>query len=306
MKKFYQHKIWLILFFLILISSLFLVWFLKGKNNSNGQSVLTGKSVDLSQYEKFADIEENITFSKVNGSDLKFDLYLPKKTASGSGFTPIIYVHGGGWYDGDKTIVDQLGSVEHMIKSGYAVASINYRLAPANPYPAPVNDVKAAVIYLRQNGGNYNLNTKNIGLMGSSAGANLAAMAVLTSQNPQEKIQALVLIAPPVDLAASNWSKTLRDCINKYLGGQNPEVASPIDNILSADLPPTLIIQGDKDKTVPPDQAQRFKSALQEKGVKAALINVKNGAHDFGSPLLSPSAKKITENITQYFKTYLR
>lgn len=262
----------------------------------------------IEPYRKFANIKENIIFSKVNGIELKLDLYYPKNITK-SNYPLIIYVHGGGWYSGDKTILDQLGSSTHAIKSGFAVASINYRLVPQVYSPIPIEDVGKAIAYLRQNATTYNLKTDKIGLMASSAGAQLAAMHVLQTTDDSQKVQAVVLIAPPADLTAQNWSKEMQKYINKFLNGQNADVASPVKNIPETTLPPFLLIQGDHDKVVPPDQADKLNHALRAKKIKSTYLKVINAGHDFNPTTgqdIKPSKTSLIEATTQFFQKNLK
>ncbi len=105
-------------------------------------------------------------------STQKLDIYLP----SGNGpFPVVVNIHGGGFKLGDKTMGDAvLGQT--LLNSGYAIASIDYRLSGEAKFPAAVLDAKAAVRFLRANATKYKLNPDKIVAFGASAGGNIASM----------------------------------------------------------------------------------------------------------------------------------
>ena len=108
----------------------------------------------------------------------RLDLYLP---AEGDGpFPVIVRIHGGAFEFGDKrdfTLTPWLGAVDH----GYALASINYRLSGEALFPAAVQDVKAAVRWLRASAAGYRLDAARMCTVGDSAGGNLAAMVATSA-----------------------------------------------------------------------------------------------------------------------------
>jgi acetyl esterase/lipase len=110
-------------------------------------------------------------------SSQKLDIYLPSE---GTELYPvIIYVHGGAFLGGDKT--GELDFLDAALTSGYAVVSVNYRLSGEALFPAAINDVKAAIRYIRANAETYNINGDKIALWGGSAGGNLVSLAGTTA-----------------------------------------------------------------------------------------------------------------------------
>ena len=107
------------------------------------------------------------------------DLYLP---APGIAPSPVvIWIHGGGWRFGDRRLAPNLALFAQQ--SGIAVVSIDYRLSDEVKFPAPVEDVKTAVRWVRSVSSSFELDDGHIGLWGSSAGAHLAACAALSSED---------------------------------------------------------------------------------------------------------------------------
>ena len=113
----------------------------------------------------------NIAYATTSGTQV-LDLYLPE----GNGpFPVVVNIHPGGFFTGDKDMVPGTPG-KAMLKAGYAIASINYRLSGEATFPAAVQDAKAAVRFLRANAAKYKLNPDKIAAFGQSAGGNLASM----------------------------------------------------------------------------------------------------------------------------------
>ena len=107
----------------------------------------------------------------------KFDLYTPINSLLNTHTTPyplVIYIHGGGWHKGDKrnSLLDYYGS--SLTAAGFAVASVNYRLAPKYHYPTQNNDVACAIDTIAKLASSYDIDTNNVILFGDSAGGLLA------------------------------------------------------------------------------------------------------------------------------------
>lgn len=114
----------------------------------------------------------DVAYATVSDSE-KLDIYLPNE---GTGpFPVIVAIHGGAFMGGDKT--GELAYLSQALDAGYAVVSINYRLSGEAIFPAAINDVKAAIRFLRANAATYNLNTDKLATWGGSAGGNLASLA---------------------------------------------------------------------------------------------------------------------------------
>ena len=114
--------------------------------------------------------QRDLVYERVNGAVLTLDLYCPEKV---SGSLPVIvWIHTGGWSKGRKERCPAVA----LVQDGYAVASIDYRLTSTAPFPAQIEDCKAAVRWLRANASTYHLDPDHIGVWGHSAGGHLAAL----------------------------------------------------------------------------------------------------------------------------------
>ncbi len=131
------------------------------------------------------------------------DVYLPDE---GDGpFPVILHLHGGGFASGDKRDIHLLAYLDGL-KRGYAVASINYRLSGEAIFPAGLQDIKAAIRWLRAHAGRYHLDPNRFAACGGSAGGNYAAMVALTASVKDFDDPDLGNLDQPCDVqAAVDW-----------------------------------------------------------------------------------------------------
>lgn len=212
----------------------------------------------------------------------------------------IVWIHGGGWESGSKDRNPAL----LMVAEGYAVAAINYRLTDDAPWPAQIEDCKAAIRFLRANADRYRIDPNRIGVWGGSAGGHLAAMLGTagdvqdfdTASNSQHssRVQAVcdwfgpasfcveTLERVPMTLAVG--TRRGEKMVAALLGG-TPEArldvarsASPV-TYASADDPPFLIMHGEKDELVPLEQSELLEAKLKNAGVTVKLKVVKEAGH---------------------------
>jgi acetyl esterase/lipase len=120
-----------------------------------------------------AAIQRDLIYKRVNGAVLTLDLYCPEKVSDR--LPVIVWIHGGGWRSGRKERCPAVA----LVQDGFAVASIDYRLTRTAPFPAQIEDCKAAVRWLRANAAKYNLDADRVGVWGMSAGGHLAALQLV-------------------------------------------------------------------------------------------------------------------------------
>lgn len=229
-----------------------------------------------------AAVQRDLVYKRVNGIVLTLDLYRPEEV---SGLLPVIVcIHGGHWDAGGK---ERCPAVT-LVQDGYAVASIDYRLTRTAPFPAQIEDCKAAVRWIRANASTYRLDPDRIGVWGYSAGGHLAALLGTSGGVPElegsgdnmqysSQVQAVCVVAGPVDLlSVANLGPKRMFAIEALLGGPlekdkvNATAASPI-HYVSKDDPPFLIVHGEADRVVPVEQGQHFYEELRKAGVNATL-----------------------------------
>lgn len=224
---------------------------------------------------------KDITYSSADWPQLlAADLYLPKKpSAQASSWPVVLMVHGGGWSGRDRS--DMNSTAKKLAKQGYAVFNISYRFAPEFIYPAQVQDLQLALLWLQNNATQYQLDLHRLNAWGYSSGAHLVAQVAsvkpgeaqtLDLSPPLPKIRAVVAGGIPADL--SQYSNS--PIVVPFLGvkrDENPQLykdASPMTHI-SADVPPVFLYHGKLDRLVEKEQSINYYNALRKAGVPAEL-----------------------------------
>lgn len=231
----------------------------------------------------------DLCYATVDGVDLGLDLYIPA-VAGAADPALVVYAHGGGFQFGDKSDAEHT-RLRGLAAHGVAVASINYRHAPQYLFPAQVEDMKAAVRWLRANGGGYGLSTDRIAVWGASAGGYLASMVAL-DQDQSRAVHAAVIWFAPADLASSGARSPLERQIlfpsfeAAVLGVHDARDAPVTSSVLVRALtapawtPPFLIAHGDRDRMVPPGESAALHDALGRAGVPSTLTSVAGAGHE--------------------------
>ena len=227
--------------------------------------------------------EPNISYDDKSKAQ-KLDLYLPEK-AVGQPRPAVVIVHGGGWSQGDKRRNQWWRIPAQYAHDGYVAISINYRLTGEAPWPAQVEDSKAAVRWLRANAKQYGVDPNRIAAYGNSAGAHLVALLGLVKKSAglegtgphldqSSLVQAVCPSATPTDFL--NWGApgVLPERLADTFFAGPPETlndrarqASPITYVAD-DAPPFFLIHGTADRTVPKMQSDTFAKALRDAGAK--------------------------------------
>jgi len=247
--------------------------------------------------QKFGSADYGIIYCRLEGEYLRMDLFYP---SSGGPWPVLLFVHGGGWTEGDKA-----GVWTDPVNAGYLVVSINYRMAPDYLFPAMIQDVKCAIRYLKAHAKTYNLDPQRIALIGHSAGAHLVALAGLADeragwdvgpyQEQSSRVQAVIPISGPYDLDV-RFSPDVEMLIQNAFGSDQRSIASPVKYADPND-PPFFIIHGDQDSVVPVQQATLLQEALLKEGVPVELVVVKNAGHG-----LEPITGEIFPSSSQIFQ----
>ncbi|MDG4810450.1 alpha/beta hydrolase [Micromonospora sp. WMMD1120] len=236
---------------------------------------------------------------------LTLDLVVP--VAAPRPVPVLVWIHGGAWlYGSPKQPPDWLMAADPFtaaIRAGFAVASAQYRLSGEAPFPAQLDDVRAAVRWLRRQGDTVGVDRERIGVWGESAGGHLAALVALTGNDQDDSaVQAAVCWYAPSNLLtmqsqahpAGTIDHDAADSPESLLIGapltENPglgRAASPITYV-TAQAPPMLLIHGDEDLVVPVGQSEEFAAALTGAGVDVELSVVRGADHCFGGVPLEP------------------
>jgi acetyl esterase/lipase len=240
-------------------------------------------------------VSRDIEFAKIDDVSLKLDLYQPVGAES----PPlVVWVHGGAWRAGSK---DSMPLVA-LVKRGYAIASVDYRLSPVAKFPAQIHDCKAAIRFLRANAKHYGYDASEIGIAGSSAGGHLVAEIGVTNghsklegtvgEHPDQSssVQAIVDYYGPTNFLTILKQSTphglsVRVPALQLLLGSQPEgnaalakLASPVFHVDRND-PPLLMIHGDADPQVPINQSHELHGRYKELCLPVRLEVIHGGAH---------------------------
>jgi alpha-L-fucosidase 2 len=230
-----------------------------------------------------AEIHRDVEYSRAEGLSLQLDASIP----DGRGpFPAAIVVHGGGWVRGDKRY-DVAPLFKPLADAGMAWFSIDYRLA-SDPlrFGVAVNDVEAAIRFVKEHAADYRIDPGRIALIGESAGGQLAGMAAL-NRAPGTSVKAVVAIYAPTDLVSLlKTSNLIPSSIRNSLQGTPLEglllarlaQLSPIEKV-GPGMPPFLMIHGTTDPIVPFEQSRAMCSRMQMVGASCDLFRVPGGGH---------------------------
>ena len=243
----------------------------------------------------------DINYKNVNSDNTRMDVYYPTNPAKP--VPVVINMHGGGWNHGYK---EDQGGFTMYFNMGFAVANVEYRMTGETKAPAAVEDVRGAMIYLLNHAQQFNIDPKKIIFQGGSAGGHLALISGYLRNNPiydndcvpytgTYKVMAVIDKYGPADLTNFMFYTSLVDWLGTHATDQPfIDTLSPIKYV-DANTPPTYIIHGDADPTVPYSQSVTLQAALQAAGVKNKFTTVPGGGHGgFSDAYNTQSENEIT------------
>ncbi|ANY70979.1 alpha/beta hydrolase [Paenibacillus sp. BIHB 4019] len=261
----------------------------------------------------------------------KLNIYLPNE---GEGpFPVIIAIHGGGFMMGNRTGGD-LASMLEGVNHGYAVVTVEYRMSGEETFPAAINDVKAAIRFIRANADKYQLNADKIAAWGDSAGGNLASLAGTTSGTNElyddslgypdvsDKLTAVVDWFGPINFLKFDeqfdesgitpmmgQTSSANSAESKYIGQlitEAPDLvaAANPETYITADDPPFFIEHGTADANVPTQQSVDFASKLESVlGQDKVTLTLLDGAQHGGSQF---DEEQNVELVFEFLDKYMK
>ena len=258
--------------------------------------------------------ERGIEFSNPDNQHLQINLARPKQ---GNGPFPVVLcIHGGGFRAGTREGYDRLCVT--LAAQGYVAATVTYRLAPAYPFPAAVEDCKTSVRWLRAHAADYHLDPHRIGVMGGSAGGHLALFLGVTAgvaafegeghREQSSAVDCVVSVYGPSDFTQSyGKSVDAHEVLPLFFGGnletrrREHIVGSPLYWV-TPQAPPTLCIHGTEDKYVAHEQAVWMVDRLKAASVEAELLTLPGAGHGFKGD----DAEKADAAMLAFFDRHLK
>jgi len=247
------------------------------------------------------DLKANIVFSTANGEDLALQLMKPQwKSPEGKGFPLVVFIQGSAWTKPNQFW--ELPQMALLVRRGFVVASVTHRSCFQQPAPAFLQDVKAALRFLRKNAAEYDIDPDRVCAWGTSSGGNTALLLGLTADDPAfeteehagvtTKVNCVVDCFGPTDLVkmidVQYGGPHTPENLMFMLGGGKEETYHEVLNQISPinyaepgrDLPPFLILHGDADPVVLYEDSEAFYNKLIANGYQADLVRVTNAPHE--------------------------
>jgi acetyl esterase/lipase len=242
----------------------------------------------------------------------------PASTPTAAGTrAAIMMIHGGSWSHGDKATAAYHSVCQYFASEGFVVFNVDYRLAPTDPFPAGLDDVRRALdwVFRASTLDTYDVDPDRVGVFGGSAGGNLASLLALEDHSSAayadgDRIRAVAELSGPSDLTAAS---TAADGVTEgfqrtqllYLNCPNyadcpaARQASPMYNVTGTS-PPFFIGQS-TDEFIPRWESQRFAKRLRAHGVPVTLVMVRGSAHS-----IAQLDQAMSQRVVAYFRARLR
>ena len=270
-------------------------------------------------------IAEDIEYCRTGDAPLLARLYRPRGL---TGFPSMVDVHGGAWTGNDRL---QNAAIDQVIAAaGTAVLALDFRLAPASPYPASVMDVNLGIRWLKANIARWGGDAARVGGLGTSSGGHqlwlnvlrprdirYAALKLAGAEDADASLGFVVVCWPISDPVAryrmareTGNARLVRNHDAFFLSEAAMADANPQTILESGEvrnLPPALLIQGTADANVTPDMADRFVAAYTKAGGRITLRKFDGQPHTFISQNpTSPASVEALDLITDFIREQTR
>ncbi|MDO5309220.1 MAG: alpha/beta hydrolase [Planctomycetia bacterium] len=266
-----------------------------GSSNANAQ-----------EEPKFQQISD-VVYKTVGDREIKLNLFLPLRDGKTLKGEPLlIYLDSGCWYS-DQPGTGGIWGAFGAIDRGFAVASVAHRSMTESPFPAPMEDVRAAVRFLRKHADEYGYDPERFAVCGCSSGGHLSLTLGISDElspfnvgdnlDVSGQVQCVVDYFGPADLVTifDRYANQAIDCIYQACDVKREDARpdseqyknlmdkaklySPISYV-DANYAPTIILQGTDDPIVPLSQSALMYEKLKLAGVRVQLLISDGGVHD--------------------------
>jgi acetyl esterase/lipase len=316
--------------FAVLLCVIFIANSGYAQNHLNFRDVVVPPSQEHPDGMKEIDSEDaaiylpDVEYAKYGNRSLKLNILMPARPGKVPPRPLIIFIKGSAWLPQNlDSLIPQLAYFAH---EGYVVANVEHRHSKEAKAPAQVQDVKAAIRFMRANAEKYNINPQRIGIWGDSSGGHLAALVgtsdgvafFMTEDNQLQSssVQAVVNFYGPTDFTQMNKYPTQIDHDAEdspeslVIGGpiQDPKYRTLVQaynpiTYISKDkqLPPFLLVHGDRDAAVPFNQSVLLYTALRDTGQDVTFYKIKGADH--GGRIWTPVVLNI---VLDFFDKHLK
>lgn len=273
-------------------------------------------------------VQRDVQYAVHDGERMLLDIARPTTPGPHPG---VVCLHGGAWKFGKKDHLSKTSRyldvefgtgkkslIEWLAGEGYVAVAVGYRLMPKHKFPAPVEDAKTAIRYLRANAAKFELDPDRIGVIGYSAGGHIASLVGTTGSEAgfdgtlyrerSSRVNCVVDFFGPTDLSLFVEAEGIESAIFKPLLGaryrENPELyrrASPIEHV-TKDAPPFLILHGTADILVPIIHSERFHKKLLDAGAKSEMKTLPGQGHGWTGDV----AVKTMGMVTTFLEANLK
>ena len=264
------------------------------------------------------ELRGDVVFGEADGVPLRFDHYRSLKV---TGPAPVVVVvHGGAWMTGDPS--QAAGNALHFARRGIATVSLSYRLAPAHRFPAPIDDVRHGIRWIRAHADELGVDPRRMALLGLSAGAHIAAMAHVAHALPEltpalprelrdvpEDVRGIILHYGPFDLTRARAFPDGIDPAGELLGPSRADaawvrLASPVNHAAHVSAP-VLLIHGTADTVVSYRESVRMHDALVAARKSAALLLLEGAPHAFQIEWRGDANRRANEAMDAFLAQHL-
>jgi len=246
------------------------------------------------------EIVQNLAYYEGKDADQerhKLDLYLPKGKG---GFPVLLFVHGGGWKNGNKGEFAFLGNA--LASHGVGVACVNYRLYPKVRFPANVEDVAKAFGWAHQNIAKYGGRADRLFVGGHSSGGHLVSLLATDESYLKANKLAPTDIRGVVSISGLYSIRRGRFPLFED-SDEGARKASPIQQV-RGNLPPFLLVYADKDFPTFGDMAEEFAKALRGANCDVTCLKIKDRSHGSVASRIADEGDPVRQAILEFVATH--
>jgi acetyl esterase/lipase len=232
----------------------------------------------------------DIAYATIDGQPLYLDACRPADfdPLTDTARAAIVVVHGGSWARGSKNDIAWRAVCQWLAKAGYPTFAVDYRLAPEHPFPAAIDDVSAAVRWLRdpEQVTRFGIDPARIGAFGGSAGGNLVSLLGTRGSGGLDtgsRVAAVAELSGPIDLTGVAATDDFIPVQLSYLGCADytncPAAALASANTRVDGSDPPFLVVHSTEELIPIGQARLFVQALRDAGVDTTYVTVEGRLH---------------------------